>query len=135
MATANFITTDNFPIVAIDDDTFEEMYFDYDDMVHDVESSNENLFDSLKFHKMKLVSGYYEGYQIVFEEIHNPEDMDNEDTQYYFDMCRSKAIRSYETEIHKINRFLKKLCKEGVWEMFGVVGRFSDGSCVYQKVS
>lgn len=134
MATANFITTDNFPIVAIDDDTYEEMYFDYDDMVHDVESSNENLFDSLKFHKMKIVAGYYEGYQIVFKETHNPEDMDNEDTQYYFDMCRSKAIRSYEAEIRKINRFLKKRCKEGIWTMLGVVGRFSDGSCVYEKM-
>lgn len=32
MATANFVTTKNFPIVCIDDETFEEIYFDYDEL-------------------------------------------------------------------------------------------------------
>lgn len=132
MATANFITTDNFPIVCIDDETYEEIYFDYDDMMEDVKGAFETL--DLKFHRIKVLAGYYEGAQIVFEEIHDPNEMDNEDTKYYFDMCRSKAIYSYEAEIRKINRFLKKLCREGIWEMFGVVGRFSDGSCVYEKI-
>lgn len=133
MATANFISTENFPIVCIDDETYEEIYFYYDDMVYDVEGAFEHL--DLKFHKVKVLAGYYEGTQIVFEEIHDPNEMDNEDTRYYLDMCRSKAIRAYDAEIRKINRGINKFCKESVWEKLMVAGRFSDGSCVYKKIS
>lgn len=133
MATGNFVETKNFPIVCIDDETYEEIYFDLDDMMYDVESSFEDL--DLKFHRVKVLAGYYEGGQIVFEEIHNPNEMDNDDTRYYFDMCRSKAIRAYDAEIRKINRRIDKFCKEGVWGKLGVVGRFSDGSCVYEEIS
>ena len=133
MATANFVTTENFPIVCIDDETYEEIYLDYDDMMKDVEGAFETL--NLKFHKVKVLAGYYEGGQIVFEEIYNPNEMDNDDTRYYFDMCRSKAIQAYDAEIRKINRRIDKFCKESVWEKLGVVGRFSDGEVVYQKIS
>lgn len=133
MATANFVTTENFPIVCIDDETLEEFYFDHDDMVYDVEGSFEDL--DLKFHKVKVLAGYYAGAQIVFEEIHDPNEMDNDDTRYYFDMCRSKAIRAYDAEIRKINRRIDKFCKEGVWEKLGVVGRFSNGETIYKKIS
>lgn len=133
MATGNFVETKNFPIVCIDDETYENFYFDFDDMMYDVEGSFENL--DLKFHKTKVLAGYYEGAQIVFEEVHDPNEMDNDDTRYYFDMCRSKAIRAYDAEVRKINRRIDKFCKEGVWGKLGVVGHFSDGSCVYQKIS
>lgn len=133
MATANFVTTKNFPILCIDDETYEEIYFDYDDMVEDVEDTFENL--NLKFHEVKIVSGYYEGAQIVFEEVYDPNEMDNDETYWYFDMCRSKAIRAYDAEIRKINRRIDKFCKESVWGKLGVVGRLSDGSCVYKKIS
>lgn len=133
MATANFVETKNFPIVCIDDETYEAFYFDYDDMMYDVEGTFEDL--DLKFHRVKVLAGYYEGAQIVFEEIHNPNEMDNDDTRYYFDMCRSKAVRAYDAEVRKINRRIDKFCKEGVWGKLGVVGHFSDGSCVYKKIS
>lgn len=133
MATANFVTTENFPIVCIDDETYEEIYFDHDDMLEDVNGAFENL--DLKFHKVKVRAGYYEGGQIVFEKIHDPNEMDNDDTRYYFDMCRSKAIRAYDVEVRKINRRIDKFCKEGAWSKLGIVGRFSDGSCVYEKIS
>lgn len=133
MATANFVTTKNFPIVCIDDETLGGLYFDYADMEDDVEGFLEAL--DLKFHRAKVLAGYYEGAQIVFEEIHDPNEMDNDDTRHYFDMCRSKAIRAYDAEIRKINRRIDKFCKEGVWEKLGVVGHFSDGSCVYEKIS
>lgn len=132
MATANFVETKNFPIVCIDDETYEEIYFDHDDMMDDVEGAFENL--DLKFHKVKVLAGYYEGAQIVFEEIHDPNEMDNEDTRYYFDMCRSKAIRAYKSEINKINRRIDELVEDGVWMEFSIVGRFSNGECVYRQV-
>lgn len=133
MATANFVETKNFPIVCIDDETYEEIYFDHDDMVYDVEGAFETL--NLKFHKVKVLSGYYEGAQIVFEEVYNPNEMDNDETRYYFDMCRSKAIRAYDAEVRKINRRIDKFCKESVWEKLGVVGCFSNGETIYRKIS
>lgn len=133
MATANFVETKNFPIVCIDDETYEEIYFDRDDMMYDIKGAFGSL--NLKFHKVKMRAGYYEGVQIFFEEIHDPNEMDNDDTHCYFDMCRSKAIRAYDAEVRKINRKIDELCKEGVWSKLGVVGRFSDGSCVYKKIS
>ena len=132
MATANFIYNENFPIVCIDDETYEEIYFDHDDMVEDVNGAFENL--DLKFHKVKALAGYYEGAQIVFEEIHDPTEMDNDDTRYYFDMCRSKAIRAYKSEINKINRKIDKLVECSFWMKLSAVSRFSNGECVYKQV-
>ena len=132
MATANFVTTENFPIVCIDDETYEEIYFDHDDMLEDVNGAFENL--DLKFHKVKVRAGYYEGAQIVFEEIHDPTEMDNDDTRYYFDMCRSKAIRAYKSEINKINRKIDKLVECSFWMKLSAVSRFSNGECVYKQV-
>lgn len=132
MATANFVETKNFPIVCIDDETYEEIYFDQDDMMYDVEGAFRSL--NLKFHRVKVRAGYYEGGQIVFEEIHDPNEMDNDETQYWFDMCRSKAIRAYKSEINKINRKIDKLVKGGIWMKLAVLGRFSNGEVVYKQI-
>ena len=132
MATGDFVTNKNFPIVCIDDETYEEIYFDYDDMMYDVKGAFGSL--NLKFHKVKVRTGYYEGAQILFEVIGNPNEMDNDETQYWFGMCRSKAIRAYKSEINKINRKIDELVEEGVWMKFSIVDRFSNGECVYRQV-
>ena len=132
MATANFVETKNFPIVCIDDEAYEEIYFDRDDMMYDVEGAFGSL--NLKFHRVKVRAGYYEGGQIVFEEIHDPNEMDNDETQYWFGMCRSKAIRAYDVEVRKINRGIDKLVDYNIWMKLSIRGRFSNGECVYQQV-
>lgn len=132
MATANFVSTKNFPIVAIYDEQYEENFFDYEDFADSVVDFFEPLH--LMFFRPKPVSGYYEGAQILFEEIDNPNEMTNDETQHEFGLCRSKAIRAYQSEINKINRKIDELVNGGIWMKFAVLERFSNGECIYQQM-
>lgn len=132
MATANFIYNENFPIVAISDEQYEEFFSDCEDM----EDFVADLFKPLNliFFRPKLSPGYYEGVQILFEVVGDPNEMSNDETQYWFGMCRSKAIRAYKSEINKINRKIDKLVECSIWMKLSIRGRFSNGECVYQQV-
>ena len=132
MATANFIYNENFPIVAISDEQYEEFFSDCEDM----EDFVADLFKPLNlvFFRPKLSPGYYEGVQILFEVVGDPNEMSNDETQYWFGMCRSKAIRVYKSEINKINRKIDKLVECSFWMKLSIRGRFSNGECVYQQV-
>lgn len=125
MATCNFETSEHFPIVAMTDEEWEATGYDYI-----IDFINEQL----TFFRAKFQSGYYEGVQLIFDELYNPEEMDNEETQYEFDLCRSRAIRKYHAEINKINRIIDKLCKEDSWCKYGVTARFSNGETWYSKI-
>lgn len=107
MAAANFVSAEDFPIVAIYDEQYEEFFSDYEDLEDFVTDFFKSL--NLIFFRPKPHSGYYKGAQIFFEVIGNPNEMDNDETQYWFGMCRSKAIRAYKSEINKINRKIDKL--------------------------
>lgn len=130
MATGNFVTTKFFPIVAMTDEEWESTGYDYNDSVMILDSIN----DQLLFFRAKFKSGYYEGVQMIFDEEYNPEEMDNEETRYQFDLCRSRAIRKYHAEINKINRLIDKLCKDYLWTKYEVAARFSNGETWYTKV-
>ena len=132
MATANFIYNENFPIVAISDEQYEEFFSDCEDM----EDFVADLFKPLNliFFRPKLSPGYYEGVQILFEVVGDPNEMSNDETQYWFGMCRSRAIRAYKSEINKINRRIDKLVECSFWMKLSIRGRFSNGECVYQQV-
>lgn len=127
MATGNFVTTKFFPIVAMTNEEWEETRFDFPWILDAV---NENFL----FFRARFQDGYYEGVQLIFDELYNPEEMDNEDTRYEFDLCRSVAIRKYHAEINKINRMIDKLCKETEWCKYGVSARFSSGETWYSKI-
>ena len=107
MATANFIYNENFPIVAISDVQFEEFALNYEDLKDFVADFFKPF--NLIFFRPELSPGYYEGAQILFEVVGDPNEMSNDETQYWFGMCRSKAIRTYKSEINKINRKIDKL--------------------------
>lgn len=130
MATGNFVTSEHFPIVAMTNEEWESTGYDYDDSVMILDSINNQLL----FFEAKFKSGYYEGVQLIFDELYNPEEMDNEETRYQFDLCRSVAIRKYHAEINKINRMIDKLCKETEWCKYGVSARFSNGETWYSKI-
>lgn len=132
MATANFIYTENFPIVAISDEQYEEFCLNYEDLKDFVADLFRPL--NLVFFRPKLSPGYYEGVQILFEVVGDPNEMSNDETQYWFGMCRSKAIRAYKSEINKINRRIDKLVDYSIWMKLSTVGRFSNGECVYRQV-
>lgn len=127
MATGNFVTSEHFPIVAMTSEEWEETRFDFPWILDAV---NENFL----FFRARFQDGYYEGVQLIFDELYNPEEMDNYETRCEFDLCRSVAIRKYHAEINKINHMIDKLCKETEWCKYGVSARFSNGETWYSKI-
>ena len=92
----------------------------------------EEFNNELTFHEITFKSGYYEGVQLFVEEKENPHELDNDDCNYYYDMCRSKAIRKYDAEIRKINRFMDKVAIQYGWKELHCLGVFSNGEAIYQ---
>lgn len=92
----------------------------------------ENFNDELTFHEITFKYGYYEGVQLYVEEKDNPHELDNDDCNYYYDMCRSKAIRKYDAEIRKINKWMDKVATEYGWRELHCLGIFSNGEAIYQ---
>ena len=94
----------------------------------------------LQFFKITLKDGYYCGLQFYVEETGNMryidvEDVDNEDTRYYYDMCKSEFLRKYNSEINFINKkLLPKLAKFFGFEEYYCRGIFSNGEALYYKV-
>ena len=125
MSTPNFRNQRNFSLYIQayepeeDYDEFEEQVF-YDDILEGYDGFKDvmkNFNDTLVFHKIVFMSGYYEGLQLyVEEEAENPRELDNEDCRYYYNMCRSQAIRKYSAEIRKINRWMDKIAPEYGWK-------------------
>ena len=109
MATANYMTMENFPLFVKEFNTQikrcpacglyqdcendvceecgeeleEELFFDSiecQELVDDIESRLENdVNGGLTFHKISVESGYYSGVQFYVETTDDPTEMDNED--------------------------------------------------------
>ena len=63
------------------------------------------------------------------------ENVNNEETRYYYDMCKSEFLRKYYSEINFINKkLLPKLAKFFGFEEYYCGGIFSNGEAVYYKV-
>ena len=140
MSTPNFYTQDNFDLFVKayepeeDYDEFEAELF-YEDIFQGYDGFKdlmENLNDNLTFHHLEFKSGYYDGVQIYVDEFENPHELDNEDCRYYYDMCRSQAVRKYEAEIRKINKWMDKVATEYGWRKLHCLGIFSNGEAIYQ---
>lgn len=99
----------------------------------------------LMFHDIIVKSGYYTGLQIFVELnsnfsdycVHDSEDienLDNEDTKYLFDMCRSQFLIKFYSEISYINKkVLPELAKTFGFEEYNCIGVFSNGEAIYEK--
>lgn len=107
---------------------YEDIFEGYDGFNELMEKFNDNLI----FHKLELRSGYYDGVQLYVEEKDDPNELDNDDCRYYYDMCRSVAIRKYEAEIHKINKWMDKVATQYGWRELHCLGIFSNGEAIYQ---
>ena len=116
----------------------EEQFF-YEDILQGLEEINKDLL----FHEITIQSGYYEGLQL-YVELNNaadhagftdagPEYLDNYNAQYYFDLCRSVAIRKYEAEKRKINKILAKIGRAYSMDKLAIYARFSNGETWYTK--
>lgn len=97
-----------------------ELHDAWEDMYEYARSICEELNNTLKFHKVSIRSGYYESFQLWVDEIHsdrfdlNRESrycIDNDDAQYYFDMCRSHALRRAASEKRRIASTLLRIAK------------------------
>lgn len=93
----------------------------------------EKFNDTLTFHEVQFKSGYYDGVQLFVEEKEeNPHELDNDDCRYYYDMCRSQAIRKYDAEVRKINKWMDKIATQYGWKELYCLGIFSNGEAIYE---
>lgn len=140
MSTANFHNQKNFNLyikVYEPEDEYNELEAEifYDDIVNGYDGFKEvmeKFNDDLIFHSMEFESGYYSGVQLYVEELENPHELNNDDCRYYYDMCRSQAVRKYEAEIRKINRWMEKTATKYGWRKLHCLGIFSNGEAIYQ---
>lgn len=107
-----------------------------EDTIAEMKAICKKLNDNLHFYELTVESGYYTGVQFyVNESYYNPQDMDNEECRYQFDMCRSKALRKMNTERNKIVRALRKAKKDYGFTELVCCGIFSNGEAVYSRVA
>lgn len=111
-----------------EEDFYHEIHYDFDGFNKVMENFNNDLI----FHKVELKGGYYTGVQLYVEEKENPYELDNEDCKYYYDMYRSQAIRKYDAEIHKINKWMEKVATKYGWRKLNCLGIFSNGEAIYE---
>lgn len=127
------------------DEYAESMYnWECSDIIDNFSETVNDILHTLKrelqFFEITLKDGYYCGLQFYVEEIGNMayidvENVDNEDTRYYYDMCKSEFIRKYYSEINFINKkLLPKLAKFFNFEEYYCGGIFSNGEALYYKV-
>ena len=116
---------------------YRDIVDNFSETVHDILHT---LKRELQFFEITLKDGYYYGLQFYVEETGNMryidvEDVDNEETRYYYDMCKSEFLRKYNSEINFINKkLLPKLAKFFSFEEYYCRGIFSNGEAVYYKV-
>lgn len=154
MSTPNFVTMENFPLyVCCLDVSAEQSELDeydmtaeeYAQMTYDDEYENLTYLiekytkeTPLQFHKIEVKDGYYGGMQLYVDDDNDgygvPTDHDNESCRIIWDMCRSKAIRAYKSEINKVKRILKKIKNDLNLTELECLGVFSNGEAVYSKV-
>lgn len=93
----------------------------------------------LNYHVVTVQSGHYDGFQFVVKERYADRFdldassrycIDNEDAHYYFDECRSKALRRADAEKRKIERWLNERAKNG-YNRLVCRGVFSNGEALY----
>lgn len=145
MGTCNYTTQNDFDLYIYDEYLDETLDIDkaranYDfNMAHICEEAERlavKLSSILTFHDIQIKCGYYAGIQTYIQKYHhNIEQLDNEDCQYYYGMCRSKTIRKYSAEVNKINKKLLPLFqKELGFNRIRCIGVFSNGEAIYEKV-
>lgn len=139
MGTCNYKSQKDFDLYTIEevgDETYEELELIYNEAKWLATSLN----NELTFYKITITEGYYVGLQTFVETgdwnyYNNIEDMDNEACNYYFGMCRSKAIRKHKAEVNRINKKLLPLFKRELgFDHIRCIGVFSNGEAIYERV-
>lgn len=152
MATANFLYQDDFrlmagefsfPVYAVDEDG-EEINgdpIDYETDEYSLRLAQEKIDEinaSLRFYKLSLRDGYYNGVQICIDLADDaPDDFWIE---HYFDfneygVNRYILRRMIQAEKKRINNKILPLFKEYGFDEYAISARFSNGETWYNKVA
>lgn len=164
MATSNFKTMTNFPLIILNDikekicpecgcgcsddaDKCEDCGCDISDVeaivnyslcseiIRGMEKVAEELNDIQEFYTVTVESGHYEGVQFYVDEKYcDIEDMSNEESRNEFGICRSEMLRRYKVAGNTIRRELRKIAKDIGLDEVVCVARFSNGEAWFQKV-
>lgn len=165
MATTNFEIQQDFPLYAtdifdyreeVDEETGETICYEGDQFLFDeLENKIETLNRDLEIYKIKPVSGYYSGVQILLEEKHEyttltkdytpkewqkmrKEKKDYPGSYYYYEYerCYSEQKRAEAREIRKIIKFCETILHdEFCFEEYVCCGIFSNGEAIYSKAN
>ena len=130
MATSNFRTMDNFPLIV----AAEGMDGDCG-IVCDMETVAEELNAEQPFFKVSVKGGYYEGCQFFVEEKYEGLcRWGEEDAQDEFGKPLDEVLREYEEAFRSVKAGLESAKKGlGLVEL-AVSARFSNGETWYRKV-
>lgn len=164
MATANFKTMADFPLIVSDDirekicpecglgncedaDKCEDCGCDISEVktvidnflcserAREMEKVAEELNEVQDFYTVSVESGYYAGLQFYVEgKYWHIEDMSNEESRDEFGVCRSEMLRRYKVAGNKIRRGLYKAAKDLGLDTLVCTARFSNGEAWYTKV-
>ena len=108
----------------------------------DAESLAAAFSENLIYHIVTVKPGYYMGFQFFVEERYteyfdlDPDSrycIDNADAHYYFDCCRSDAIRNAHREKRKIAKWLEKIAENNGYVMLIASELLSNGSRIYTR--
>ena len=122
--------------------TIMQYQLDMEDEYENAAFLAKEFSENLIFHDVTVESGYYSGFQFFVEEKYSGQFdldrdsrfcIDNEDAHYYFDLCRSRAIRAADAEKRKITRWLENLAANSGYEVLVCTARFSNGEAFYER--
>ena len=164
MATANFKSMRDFPLIVANDEytkicpecgcdqggtpdkceccgadltAVESIYDEWgmQDRIKDMESKAEELNEYLTFFTVSVESGHYSGVQFyVDEKYYDLTTWTNDESQDEFGLCRSKMLRKFKSEVNWLNRALRKAKDELGLVELGVAARFSNGETWYTEI-
>lgn len=105
------------------------------DLVEQMEKVAVELNDAQPFYEVTVESGYYSGIQFYVDSKYwHIEDMDNDESQDEFGMCRSEMLRKYKVAGNTIRKGLYKAKDDLGLDELICTARFSNGEAWYQKV-
>ena len=164
MATANFKTMKDFPLI-VSDDIKEKICpecglgnrddedkcegcgcdlsevktttddFSCSERTREMEQVASELNDVQAFFAVSVESGYYYGVQFFVDEKYcDLETWDNETAQEEFGVCRSEMLRRFKVAKNTICRGLRKAAKTLGLDEIICIARFSNGEAMFQKV-
>ena len=120
---------------------FEEDFNDVGNILdYEFTERKNKSYRPLEFFEIDFESGYYTGVQLFVKPKDNRDyydiyNWDNEDFQYEFGECKSVVLRRFIAEIKRINKHILPFYADRLYMMkLGVVGRFSNGEVVYERI-